>query len=367
MLNKTNRSPSAFRRGRIAVLLAWSMLPAAWILLESGAVHGESRPAKPFQADLAAAAAGAPSSNHSNDAKADARRTAEFQFNLSNGYRRDDIDWNIAGNPDGDNPNVLSELTWDDIEIYQVRLQGALEIRRILYARGSAGYGWILDGDNQDSDYDADNRNEEYSRSNNQTRDDDVWDLSAGVGYPFRPGRSSAIRIAPMIGYSYHEQNLRITDGFQTIATPGRTPPVGPIQGLDSTYDTQWHGPWAGVDLQFGTPLDSRWLHRFEIGGSFEYHWLDYEAVAKWNLRSDLDQNKSFKHEADGTGVVLSAFGRLFFTRHWAVQVEGTYLNWSTDEGTDTVFLADGSRLKTQLNEVNWKSYSVMAGLTFQF
>ena len=46
----------------------------------------------------------------------------EFLFSL--GYRSDDFDWNIAGNTIlGNYVNVLSELTWRNIEIYQVKLR----------------------------------------------------------------------------------------------------------------------------------------------------------------------------------------------------------------------------------------------------
>jgi len=351
-------------RKRCAAQTALTAIFAAWIV----SITGVSYAGPSFAGSLLkpATTAGPSPQGQSVTANRAFGRPAEFQVEISNGYRRDDLDWNIAGNSDGKNPNILSELTWDDIEIYQLRLQGSLLLPGILYARGYAGYGWILNGDNQDSDYDGDNRSLEYSRSNNNTQDDDVRDLSGGIGYPFRLGGQTAIRLCPLVGYSYHEQNLRITDGFQTIATAGRTPPLGPIKGLDSTYDTRWHGPWVGIDLLFQSPIDNRWIERLEIGGTIEYHWLDYTADAKWNLRSDLSQSKSFQHEADGQGIVLGAVGRLFFTPHWALQVDAAYLNWSTDKGRDTVFRADGSRVKTQLNEVNWKSFSVMVGVTLR-
>ena len=49
----------------------------------------------------------------------------ETEFTLSAGYRQDDLDWSIAGNDNGENPNILSELTWEDVESYQVKLQGS--------------------------------------------------------------------------------------------------------------------------------------------------------------------------------------------------------------------------------------------------
>ena len=43
------------------------------------------------------------------------------------------------------------------------------------------------------------------------------------------------------------------------------------------------------------------------------------------------------------------------------------YQDWSTDEGTDRVFFADGTIAKTQLNEVNWSSYALSLGLSLRF
>ncbi len=87
----------------------------------------------------------------------------ETDFTLSTGYRSDDLDWNIAGDINGNNPNVLSELTWDDVESYQVKLQGSIVWPNIIALRGYANYGWVFDGDNQDSDYLGDNRTFEFS------------------------------------------------------------------------------------------------------------------------------------------------------------------------------------------------------------
>ena len=86
-----------------------------------------------------------------------AATSAEFDFSLSNSYRKDDLDWNIAGNRSGNNPNILSELTWDDLEIYQLKFQAKTVVPKIFYLRGSFAYGWIFDGQNQDgrNPYDA--------------------------------------------------------------------------------------------------------------------------------------------------------------------------------------------------------------------
>jgi hypothetical protein len=285
----------------------------------------------------------------------------ETEFVITGGYRRDDLDWNIAGDINGNNPNILSELTWDDIESYQVKFQGSLVWPRIIALRGSANYGWIFNGDNQDSDYFGDNRTFEFSRSNNSTDDGDVWDASIAVGYPFRFGQTVIGTVIPLVGYSHHEQKLKITDGYQTI------PPIGPFPGLDSSYDAQWEGPWIGIDLRFKARKIKTFAHRFETYFTYEYHWADYDAEANWNLRDDLAHPKSFKHDSDGNGYVIGAGFNFVLHQHWALNFNFDYQDWSTDDGTSKVFFADGTSAKTRLNEVNWTSYALSLGISLRF
>jgi Protochlamydia outer membrane protein len=297
----------------------------------------------------------------------------QVQLELSNAYREDDLKWNIAGNLNGSDPNVLSELSWDDLKIYQLKFQLKSVMSKIFYFRGSVAYGWIFDGEVQDSDYSGDNRTMEWSRSNSDGDDGDVVDASAGIGYPFLFGRKVEVGIRPLVGYSYHEQNLKITNGQQTLsdpalAPPGVTPPpLGPIAGLDSSYEAKWKGPWIGLELNLRAPQPVSWIQRLESDFGFEYHWADYEAQADWNLRPDLASGNSFEHSADGDGFVFTAGLKFFFNRNWAVSGDFTYQDWQTDEGTDKVNYADGTSQATQLNEVKWTSTAVGLGIVYRF
>jgi opacity protein-like surface antigen len=285
----------------------------------------------------------------------------ETDLNLTGSYRVDNLDWNIAGDTSGENPNILSELTWEDIESAQVSFEAKVRAPKIFYFRGFVDYGWIYDGQNQDSDYAGDDRTLEFSRSNNSADDGSVLDASLGIGYPFDFGSKDVFGIRPVVGWSYHEQRLKITDGFQTI------PATGAFEGLDSSYTTRWTGPWVGADLVFTSREMQFFIKRVEAFASGEYHWADYFAQATWNLREDFAQPDSFEHEADGTGFVVSAGVNLFFTRNWAVQFVYSYQDWTTDEGTDTTFFADGTQAETQLNEVNWDSQAIGVGVLYRF
>jgi hypothetical protein len=269
---------------------------------------------------------------------------------IAPGIRHDDLDWNIA-DIDG-SPDILSELTWTDLTIIQIKTSGKLIVSDKFYMRGSLDYGEIIHGENQDSDYSGDHRTGEYSRSNNSTDDGNVFDVSAGLGYQFRIKRFT---IAPLIGYSYHEQDLKITDGYQTIPRTGHFP------GLDSKYDAQWTGPWTGLDFSFDI------IERLIISGTIEYHWADYKGVGDWNLRDDFEHPKSFEHTTDGKGVLASAAINYAFSRHWGISLTGNYMDWTTDSGTSRTFFADGTDVETGLNEVNWDSVAAELGITFRF
>ncbi len=285
----------------------------------------------------------------------------ETDFTFSAGYRVDDLDWNIAGDINGNNPNVLSELTWEDVESYQLKFQGSVVWPNIIAFKGYTNYGWIVDGDNQDSDYLGDNRTLEFSRSKNSTDDDYVWDASLAIGYPLRFGRAVVGTITPLLGYSYHEQNLNITDGNQIL------PDLGPFPGLDSSYDTEWQGPWIGFDLRFKAKEITTFAHRFETYFTYEYHWADYTAEADWNLRDDFAHPKSFEHDADGNGWKIGVGFNLWLHRNWALNFNYDYQDWSTDGGIDKVFFSDGSTVKTKLNQVNWTSYALSLGISLRF
>ncbi len=287
-------------------------------------------------------------------------RQVQAELQAAVGYRHDNLDWNIAGSSSGTNPNILSELEWSDLQIVQVKLQGRAVVDGKFYIRGRVDFGWIVDGDNRDSDYAGDNRTSEFSRSINLSADDEVWDGSLGLGWAFTFG-TDYCRLAPMLGYSVHKQNLRITDGRQVI------PPTGSFAGLNSTYQARWNGPWIGFDLIFNTPEQRKKGRETRFLLTAEYHWADYYAEADWNLRSDFQHPKSFEHDTTGSGLVLGLQWLFGFRFNWDFSLAGQYQKWHTDSGVDRVFLTDGSRAETMLNEVNWESVEITAGFNYRF
>ena len=287
----------------------------------------------------------------------------DSEVSLSAGYRVDDLDWNIAADPSGGSPNILSELTWRDLEIFQLGLELRLVVHQLFIIKFMGKRGFINNGNNQDSDYHGDNRTLEFRRSNNSADDGYTWDSSIGIGPRFTFGLDY-LELAPLVGYSYHEQNLTMTEGRQTI------PPAGAFPGLLSSYDTQWYGPWLGLDLRISAGQHLEIIKNVVFFASFEYHWANYEAEADWNLRENFAHPKSFEHEADGHGYSVTAGAKFYFDRRWDLSLAYSVTRWNTDAGTDRVFeIIDGEVVaaETRLNEVNWKSNTLTLSWDYHF
>lgn len=295
-----------------------------------------------------------------------ARAETRLELGLQGGYRQDRLDWTIAGNVD-----VLSELEWTKLDIYQLQLTMGLLGQPILpdtrlAARGLLGVGRIVAGDNRDSDYAGNQRSLEFSRSNNDAGDGRVYDFSLGIGLQFEP--TPGLQLTPLLGFSYHEQQLVLQDGVQTVSQPqlvahtGFAPPaLGPLPGLDSSYDARWYGPWIGCDLNYR--VAPRWL----LSGTAQLHWGDMKAEADWNLRTDFAHPVSFRQLADAYGLALGVAGQYALEERWSVHLGANYSDWWTDPGLDRIYFADGRVGNTRLNQVNWTSLALLAGLQYRF
>lgn len=282
------------------------------------------------------------------------------QFAAGYGYRHDEFDWNIAGTIAGTDPNVLSELTWSDLLIHQLEMGMRIEGKAGLLLRSAVDYGWIVDGENQDSDYLEDNRLSEYSRSDNQSDSGNTLDFSVGLGYLISLGRSS-ITFAPLVGYSYHRQELTMSDGYQTL------PNLGAFSGLNSSYDAAWRGPWVGLELNVDLKKTTRRLPPVMLRLGLELHWAEYDAAADWNMRADFMHPNSFEHEADGRGERVFVGIWYKMSRRTALGLIYEQQRWHADDGVDRLFLSDGRVLDTRLNEVNWYSRVMCFELSIRF
>lgn len=274
----------------------------------------------------------------------------DLSFNGSLGQRTDDFRWNIAGNTLGQSPNILSELTWSDLKIQELRLGAELRKPGMISLDAVWAAGRIVDGRNQDSDYLGNNRTQEFSRSNNTSDFGQTRDIRLAVGLPL--GNPADMEVTPSIGWTHASQRLSITELVQTI------PALGPFGGANIRYEHMWRGFFLGLETRTHiTP-------RFRVAGALRYHRdLSYEAEADWNLRPEFHHPTSFHHMADGKGVDVEISVSQDFTPAFTGGLGFCWRRWDAGPGRDRIYFNDlrfsgGTTIDTRLNEVIWKSFS---------
>ena len=298
----------------------------------------------------------------------------ELETHLAIGYRTGELKWDIAGMPDGTSPNVLSELTWDKLQMMQIDggaryvvPNGSFKNMRL---EGNLYYAYATSGDNQDSDYEFDNRQNEFSRSNNNAEGSAALGVKIAAGYeiPFidQP-RGWQLKGTPLVGWQAHKQRLRMQDGNQTVC--GNAPSLnytcglalGPFDGLNSHYTATWSGPFLAMEGELGYGNE----HRLRLRG--EYGYMNYSAEARWNMRPDFAQDPSFKQDADGQAVSLSAEYRYALDQTLGILFSGEVQKFKADGGKDKTYLAAGGVGETRFNNVTWDSQAYRVGVEKQF
>lgn len=288
---------------------------------------------------------------------------------FSSGYREDHLSWSIAG--PSDTPNILSELQWNNLQIWEIKGQLEFLLYKRIYIRGYADYGRIFDGHNRDSDYAGNNKSHEFSRSKATADRGEVFDFSGGMGYQFYFGDcfgllETDLTFTPIAGYSYHEQHIQDRHGVQLIDRvfneAGEEIPLGllgPFPGLHSKYRAKWKGPWAGFDTCY--QICCNW----ELFGSFEYHWAHYRGIGHWNLRKDFI--KDFRQKAkDGHGYLFQVGTSYDFWRAGFVRLTFNYQWMKSGSGSDRTFFITGP-METRFNGATWHTWSILADLGWTF
>ena len=267
----------------------------------------------------------------------------KLQLSLSSGYQRENFHWSIAGNTNGQDPNVYSELKWKDVggTAYNASLQYNVWNKVMLY--GSYNRVSVRSGAVSDIDYSQDNRtnpvyNQNFSDNKGSTS---AW--SGGVGY--RLFNNDLFSLSPYIGYTGNTQNLDIVDE------------TGQFPGLNSSYQANWKGEFIKVisTLKIWRSL--------KASVDMTYNQTHYNSQGDWNLINEFAHPVSYRQVADGYGINTGAQLSYNLVRRLSIFAGFNYFNWETGNGTDTLYLATGEADKTQFNAAFRNGYQVSGGL----
>jgi hypothetical protein len=268
----------------------------------------------------------------------------KIQLSVATGYQNENFHWAIAGNVNGQNPNIYSELKWKAIQgpLCSLALQWNVWDHFLLLA--DYGRSFIRSGTSNDTDYSGDNRTGPvYNQSFNSNKGStSAW--SAGVGYLLF--KNKLWSLSPYLGYGIN---------YQTYYLLGNE---GDLGQLNTSYKTQWQGLFLKIKPTFNIN------DRLKIVADLTYNQLKYSAAADWNLIEAFQHPVSFRHSADGYGIDADAKLVFKINRYFSANMGAAFFNWETGNGTDQLYLTTGESDKTQLNEVIRNGFRVELGLS---
>jgi hypothetical protein len=288
------------------------------------------------------------------------------QWDFEVGYRRDNLRWHVDI-PESD-PFFKTSARFKDLDIFQIGLHGRTNLGCNLYLRGSASWGWILDGDFQERvsvfaspifSFDTLDSIEFTARDRNVIDDRYVFDIGAALGYPFY-FCDCTLALSPVVGYAFDEQNIRV-DGEHNItltAVDGFLVPTSDGSGCCRHKSIfRWYGPFVGVDLTYH-PYDACW----GLYAEFEYHFGSFQLRRHdFSGFSGFGELRTTTHHADG--FVFNVGADYVLCNEWAVGLNFKYQDWYARKRHHQHFSEfdefGDSGNNRQKTHIDWYSYAI--------
>ena len=265
--------------------------------------------------------------------------TPSVTYTLSN--RDTNLNWNIAGDANGANPNVASELSWTNIKSNHLGV-GLNWNDGNYFLNTLAEYGLIYSGNAQDSDYNLDDRQGEYMRAITDASKGFMIDTQINYGKNFII--SSDFKVALSAGYGSHTQHLSLYDGVEVISNT-------PLDNLDSVYEAKWNGPQVSMNAGYR-------LNNNIISIGYTHQRVALKNYIDWNLRSDLEHPKSMTQSANGSGSLLSIGVEHALSNKSSLTLKVISRDYTAD-GMHTFHNVFADNDIQKLNAVNWQTQEI--------
>lgn len=254
-----------------------------------------------------------------------------LQVGIQTGYRAENVRWSIAGNLQGQDPNIYSELIWKQVDGLLCAADVRWKAYRSLEVSAHFSMVSISGGKATDTDYHGDNRTDVAYYGYFDAGQGSLLSGDLRLGYRLPLGRG--ITLIPALGYGADKEDLFLKP------YEGNAP-----ASLKSTYAALWKGFLVSLTTLF--PLGTRW----ELDPSITYHQVTFDGTADWNLIDDFQHPVSFRDHANGFGLVPALEILYRLRRHWSLSLHGNYGWWRTGTGVDDLYLSSGQTSLTQYN-----------------
>lgn len=265
-------------------------------------------------------------------------------ISLNSGYQWENFSWSIAGDINGQNPNIYSELKWKRLE--EPTTSGTIkwQLSHYFYMLGEYDHSFIISGKVSDTDYGSDNRSTPIYHGDFQDNKGYNNKLILAVGASVINRKKIIVDV--QAGYTLSHQSLYI------LGLNGLNPE------LNTTYFTTWKGSLIAGSLRY---LINKKVSFEEL---ISYSQLNYKARANWNLIQQFAHPVSYRDNASGynlqfkQGIIYQINNRLAINAHFC------FSHLQTGNGTDHLYLADNSQEETQFNAARGTAFQTTMGIT---
>lgn len=284
---------------------------------------------------------------------------------VGGGLRWDSIGWktSASGFSSGD-----FHQRWRDIKLGVIEANVAFLACEHYLLKGNFDYGWVYGKNHLSTNRFGDSSDFTSSSSSFSARSKKghAFDLSAGVGYQFNFECWSAA-IAPVVGYSYNELNLR-RSSFDLYDSS--------ISVANSSSSSNGHGhkfrlsgPWLGFASTYQATCE------LLVYLDYAFHWANFRATLDEGLafeNTSLDFSRRFKSKnAYGNEVTIG--GVYTLCDCWFAGLRFNYKNWYTSKKRhhsdpySSSFSSSSSTESSRFRNLDWNTYIVTIDIGYTF
>jgi len=264
------------------------------------------------------------------------------------------FDWNIAGNSLGQNPNILSELKWEDLKSLNQSFALYVPYKNlelaIHFSRSK-----IYSGQVSDADFAADDRQQVTAFYIYQAGNGLQQMLSPSLSYCLILDDESKNILYIGFLYKHYKDNYEMLNLDKTLSDDR-------FKDIKNKYRAVWKGGGFYVAYEYN------FIKKLTLTGKAGLEKLRYIATADWNSREDFISQNSFSHSSKrGLGLWTEGLIEYAVTKKIRVNMAVNFRHRSIGKGTDILYKKDGTIKLSQLNGGQQFDMGIQVGLSYSF
>jgi hypothetical protein len=267
----------------------------------------------------------------------------DFQISVGSHLYISKLDWSIAGNVNGTDPNVLSEIKYDNILTIGPELRLIYPVHQKVDIFFAYQRGFTISGMANDRDYSGENRT----------------DMTYDESFSSNKGNQSSLKLGG--DYTFFNFNkISFSTGTHIIQNKHRFYLLkDEIPDLNTTYDSRW----KALSINLGT--DYIINKATSISSDVTYSFIKYYSKANWNLIKDFQHPVSFEQMANGNGWSIKILVERNISDRFNLYLGMLSGKQSSSNGLDISYYKYGENKTTRFNGSSYYTTGISFGLIY--